>query len=45
MFIIQVIPTQDNEPGWLSGKLNNKIGWFPEAYCEPWEGDFARPLE
>ncbi|KAB7507401.1 Intersectin-1 [Armadillidium nasatum] len=32
--IITVVPSEGAEPGWLSGSLNSKIGWFPEAYCE-----------
>ena len=27
------------EEGWLSGKLNGATGWFPEAYCTPYEGE------
>ena len=35
------MPADNAEPGWLSGTLNGKTGWFPEAYCEPF--DAAEP--
>ncbi len=32
---ILVHTDQPHEEGWLSGELDGKVGWFPEAYAEP----------
>lgn len=32
--IITVYVSHSTEPGWLSGELKGRTGWFPEAYAE-----------
>lgn len=36
--IIMVPLEQNAEPGWLTGELKNKTGWFPESYVETVDG-------
>lgn len=34
-----MVPLEQNaEPGWLTGKLKNNTGWFPESYVETVDG-------
>jgi hypothetical protein len=43
--ILRVHPEQPHEPGWLGGEINGKIGWFPEAYAEPYTADSGAALQ
>lgn len=43
--LIMVYPDQPHEPGWLGGELDGKVGWFPEAYAEPYSGSTAAPAD
>lgn len=42
--IIQVLVDQAAEPGWLAGQLNDRTGWFPDAYVEVCGEDAAAPV-
>ncbi|CAL4061181.1 unnamed protein product, partial [Meganyctiphanes norvegica] len=41
--IIIVSTAEGAEPGWLGGTLQGAHGWFPEAYCELFDGVDAEP--
>jgi hypothetical protein len=42
---LQVHPGQSQEPGWLGGELDGKVGWFPEAYVEKMEAEVPRKMD
>lgn len=43
--VVQVFENHTHEPGWLAGRIKQKIGWFPASYVEPVAKQQAPPAQ